>query len=501
MLLLTWLAVLPVLAVIYMTIPPSPDQSQFDWMAYIATQGQPVYSGSFDMNWPGAMWLHEAGIRIFGVHAWTWRLTDFLLMAVFTMGGAVFLSRAGWHLAPTLFLFLYPTLYITAGGWMAGQRDIIATGFLILACALALPGMRREWFAVFAAGVFVAVAVLIRPTFLSYIAGLILLEAVPLKVQIERRLSRGARAAGFGAGCAIGIGAAVSAGLLMGNLDDWYQQSFQFALSVYAGPARLDWRMTLQAYFLNYWHWMMFLGLIGFLLWAWRDRFGYALTLVLGVAATQAVSFVVQNKGFGYHLGGMLPVLILLAAVALDSINNMRLTASSGLQRTASLAALVILGFLALGGTASKLRNLEENILLLLAGEMWPAAGYGLTETERREIVVLISEGSDKDETVALYGTQYELPYRAERVPAYRFINPVADQMDSGFTYFDAWLSEVDSGLTNKPPAFVIIQKRMLERSSTNSDRPILTRLVDHISTGHSVVFENDSVIVYQRQS
>ena len=502
---LSWLASLPIFAIIYMTIPPSPDQSQFDWMAFIATQGRPVYAGSFDMNWPGAMWLHEAGLRIFGVHAWTWRLTDFLLMAVFTLGGAVFLSRAGWRLAPTLFLFLYPPLYITAGVWMAGQRDIIATGFLILACALAMPGRRREWVVVFAAGVCVAVAVLIRPTFLSYIAGLILLEALPLKVQLERRLSRGARAAGFGLGCAFGLGCGVLAGVLMGNLDDWYQQSFEFALSIYVGSAPQDWRVTLQTLFLRSWHWMTLLGLIGFLFWAWRDRFGYALILVLGIATTLAVSFTVQNKGFGYHLGGMLPVLILLTAVALDSINGLRLTASSGLRRTVSIGALAIFGFLTFAGIASKLQNFEENIRVLLAGEIWPVAGYGLTEAERRKIITLISEGSTEEETIALYGTQYELPYRAERMPAYRYFTPAADQIDPRFVHFDAWMTEVDAGLTSNPPAFVIMQKRMLERFNINSDtpqpnRPILTRLVAHVSIAHVVVFENDNLLVYQRQ-
>lgn len=470
-------------------------------MAYIATRGQPVYSGSFDMNWPGAMWLHEIGLRIFGVHAWTWRLTDFLLMSIFTLGGAVLLSRSDWRLAPTIFLFLYPPLYITSGSWMAGQRDILATGFLILACALAMPGLRREWIAVFLAGVCISGAVLIRPTFLSYIVGLILLEVLPLKVQRKRLLSRGGRALGFGAGCAFGLFAAAFVAFLMGNLDDWYQQSFEFALSIYVGSAPQDWRVTLQTLFLRSWHWISLLGLIGFLFWAWRDRFGYALILVLGIAATLAVSFTVQNKHFGYHLGGALTVLTLLAAVALDSINNLRLTGSSEVTRTASLVALVILGLLSVAGTASKLHNFENNIRLLVAGGIWPTEGFGLTETERREIVALISEGSTEDQTVAVYGTQYELPYRAERLPAYRYFTPAADQIDPSFAHFDAWMAEVDFGLLNNPPAFVIMQKSSLDVSNSDTDRPILNRLSTHISTGHVVVFENSSLIVYKRQS
>lgn len=497
---LPWFAVLPVLALIYMTVPPSPDQSQFDWMAYIATQGQPVYSGSFDMNWPGAIWLHEAGLRLFGIHAWTWRLMDFLLMTGFTLGGAVFLSRAGWRLAPALFLFLYPPLYITSGAWMAGQRDLVATGFLILACAMAMPGRRKEWVAVFAAGVCVSAAVLIRPTFLSYIAGLMLLEALPLKIQQERRLSRKGRATGFGLGCAFGLFAAAFAALVMGNLDDWYQQSFEFAFSIYIESVPQDWRVTLQTLFLRSWHWITLLGVIGFLFWAWRDRLGYALILVLGIAATNAVSFVVQSKYFGYHLGGVLPVLILLTAVALDSVNNLRLANASGVQRTGSLLALLLLGFLVVAGTAKKLQSFEDNIRLLLAGNIWPTEGFGLTEAERQEIIELISEGSTEEETIALYGTQYELPYRAERLPAYRYFTTAADQVSPNFAHFEAWMAEVDFGLANNPPAFVIMQKKFLEYSNSDIHRPILHRVIEHVSTDHTVVFENSSLIVYQRR-
>lgn len=498
---LLWLAILPVFALIYMTLPPSPDQSQFDWMAYIATQGQPVYSGSFDMNWPGAIWLHEAGLRLFGIHAWTWRLTDFLLMVGFTLGGAVFLSRAGWRLAPSLFLFLYPPLYITSGAWMAGQRDIIATGFLILACAMAIPGRHKEWLTVFVAGVCVAAAVLIRPTFLSYIAGLILLEALPLKIPQERKLSRRGRALGFGLGCAFGLFAAAFAALFMGNLDDWYQQSFEFAFSIYVGSAPQDWRVTLQTLFLRSWHWITLLGVIGFLFWAWRDRFGYALILVLGIAATLAVSFTVQNKHFGYHLGGLLPVLVMLTAVALDSVNNLRLAGSSRVQQTGSLLVLALFSLLVVAGTGGKLQNYSENIRSLMAGNIWPAEGFGLTESERQEIITLITEGSTQEDTIALYGTQYELPYRAERLPAYRYFTPAADQISPNFAHFETWIGEVESGLSNNPPAFVIAQKKFLDRTSSDTDRPILHRLIEHISTDHVVVFENSSLVVYQRQS
>lgn len=502
---LAWLPMMALLAPLYMTVPPSPDQSQFDWMAFIATQGQPYYAGSFDMNWPGAMWLHEAGIRLFGVHAWTWRLTDFLLMAGFTIAGALFLARAGWRVAPFVFLFLYPPLYITAGSWMAGQRDIIATGFLLVACALAMPGGRREALAVVLAGLCVAAAVLIRPTFLGFIAGLIVLEALPLKTPHPRRLGRVARAASFAAGLAAGIGAVVIAGLVLGNLDDWYQQSVEFSLSLYVGESPQDLRETLHALFVRSWHWMTLLAIVGFGFWAARDRLGYALVFLLGVAATSAVSFAVQNKGFGYHLGGMLPVLVLFVAVSFDGLDGVRRGAGSVLRRWGALGALGAAALLALAGTTSKLLNLEEGARLALSGDLGPTAAYGLTEAERREIITMISQGSAATDTVAIYGTNYELAYRAERLPTYRYFTPAADQINDGFIHNEAWLAEIDMALTEQPPAFAIVARFAIEGPAETPvavfpDRLILGRLLAHLATGYDVAFSNDHLVVYRRR-
>ncbi len=500
--LVVWLPMMVVLALLYMTLSPSPDQSQFDWMAFIATQGQPYYAGSFDMNWPGAMWLHEAGIRLFGVHAWTWRLTDFLMLAGYTAAGAAFLARDGWRTAPIVFLFLYPPLYVTAGGWMAGQRDMYAAGFLLVACALAMPGRRWEFGAVFAAGVFVAAAVLVRPTFLTFIVGLILLEALPLKVPHPRSLSRIGRAMGFALGLAAGIGAAVVAGLILGILDDWYQQSIEFSLLVYFGEPPQDWRVTLDTLFVRSWHWICFLALIGFGFWAWRDRFGYALVLTLGLAATSAVSFAVQNKGFGYHLAGVLPVLVLFAAVAFDGLDQWRRTSGSRAGSRAAVAALALIGLLAFAGTAKKLMTFETGFRLLLSGTIGPAADHGLTEAERREIVDTIKAGSSPDETVVVYGTNFDLAYRAERLPSHRFTNIVIDQADASFPYYDAWMDEIDASLAKTPPAYMIFDRSFLAGptetpSPAMQKRPVLNRLVNLIADGYVPVFSNETVVVY----
>ena len=92
-LVLLWLVSAPVLCLLWLKVEPSPDQAQFDYMGWMATMGQPFYAGSFDMNWPGGMLLHEAAIRLFGPVLWSWHMLDFLLMQCATIAAAVFLWR------------------------------------------------------------------------------------------------------------------------------------------------------------------------------------------------------------------------------------------------------------------------------------------------------------------------------------------------------------------------------------------------------------------------
>lgn len=63
---LLWLGLAPVLCLLYLKIEPSPDQALFDYMGWMASQGDPFYAKSFDVSWPGAILLHEIAVRLFG---------------------------------------------------------------------------------------------------------------------------------------------------------------------------------------------------------------------------------------------------------------------------------------------------------------------------------------------------------------------------------------------------------------------------------------------------
>lgn len=500
-LLLVWLVSMPLLALVYLRIAPSPDQRQFDYMAWMALHGQPFYTDSFDMNWPGAMILHELAIRLFGPSAWSWHLLDFLMMEGIAAAAALFLWRCGFRLAPFLALVFYPPLYVTAGSWMAGQRDIVAVGILVVALAAMLAPGGRELRAMFLAGALVAAAVLIRPTYLSVLAGLAILEALPRTwIGWPRRAGLGARLAALLAGFAAVTGALALAAAMTGNLDDFYQASFVFTRYVYFGAPPQSMIGTARTLFVGSWHWLSALGALGLVLWLLRDRrLSYPLMLLLGLAAAITLSYVVQNKGFGYHLGGFLLLLVILTMVAIERTAACA-AASAPVLRMAGRTGVVLMVLLAVAGTGSKIVG-----QLRLSG----ISRHGLLAFQDiypkplREMIALIRNESAPDDRFVLYGTAYQIPYLARRLPAYRFITPAADLMTPKFPLYTAWMGEVTDGLRGYRPKFILLTAKATGGKGLAADvagKPVLGALLNYMSGGsYKVVMSDAFGTLYER--
>ncbi len=506
-LVLLWLVSAPVLCILYLKIEPSPDQAQFDYMAWLATQGRPFYAYSFDMNWPGAMLLHEAAIRLFGPTAWAWHLLDFMLTELATMAAALFLWRAGFRLAPWIVLVLYPPLYVTAGAWMAGQRDIVAMGLLIVACCAMLAPPRRERLALLGAGALVACAVLIRPTYLSVLAGLMILETLPRGwLRQPRRHGVLVRLLALVAGFSAVILAVLGWAVAVGNLDDWYRQSVLFSLQVYAGEPPMNLVQTLVTVFTRWWHWLSLGASVGLVLWLMRDRgLRYPLLLVLGLALSILMSFFAQNKGFGYHVAGFVPLLAMLTSVAIDQLAE-RAGAARIPRRRRLLggAALALAGLAALGtvgklaGDARLLRDYLRNGIVPVAG------GYGIPATDQARMIAMIRAESTPEDTLAQYGTAHHIPYLAQRLPPHRFITPAIELMTPAFPLYGPWLAEIRDGLRDRPPAFVLITGTPFQRDAAGlkapgANTPALAELLAFMGNDYEPRIQGDYGTLFKR--
>ena len=512
-LVLLWLVSAPVLCLLWLKVEPSPDQAQFDYMGWMATMGQPFYAGSFDMNWPGGMLLHEAAIRLFGPVLWSWHMLDFLLMQCATIAAAVFLWRAGFRLAPFVALLLYPPVYVTAGGWMAGQRDIVAMGLLIIACCAMLAPARRELPALFGAGLLVACAVLIRPTYLSVLAGLLILEAVPRNwIAQPRRHGLPARMGALCAGFALVVLATLLWALAVGNLDDWHQQSVLFTSQVYYDNPPMVMMEAIVVLFTRWWHWMTLCGGIGLVLWIWRDRgLRYPLLLVLGLAAAILLSYFVQNKGFGYHIAGFLPLLVMLTAVALDQAYARMRAAGTPAGRWLAGGVAMAMTALVILGAGIKLARDSRLLLDVPQNGMSPViGGYDIPAADQLRMIEIIRSENAPEDRMVQYGTLYQIPYQAQRLPAYRFITPAIELMTPDFTLYDAWMAEIRDGLIQYRPKFVLIGGKAITRteagaiSSAEKNAPVLSALLaylDEDGNGYKVRMQGDYGILFERMA
>ncbi len=489
-----WIVWFAVIGLLYLTVPTSPDQALFDYIAWSHLQGDPYYGGAVEQNFPGTMFLHELGIRVFGVNFWSFRAIDAGLLVLVSWAGAGFLRRAGFEVAPWVFLFLYPVIYLTSGYWMAGQRDIVAMGMLLGALFfMAKPPARRGAAANLAAGALVAMAVLIRPTYLSALIGLLIFEWL--------RFPREPGAAGtarLGRSLTLCLGFAAVIGLVawygaqLGVLDDFYQQAILFNLEAYQVPqSRLRLVEPMLHTLTRSWHWILALAILGGVVWGTRRGVTRGVLLILGLIAAVLLSYFAQNKGFGYHLGGLLPLMALLIAVAADGLNGWRKDARTPALRTIALIVLVCTVALAGLGSAKKLWFYRENMATLLRGDFAPVQhdSHQPAWADIAESVRIIREGSPPNAHVLQWGRVYVVPYLTERRSSSRFFQLAGldGLAGSGFSGYEAWTQEIARDLEANRPAFAVIDKREVDLPLDVAAEGEIDRLLSQALAGYKL--------------
>ncbi|MEM9177185.1 MAG: hypothetical protein AAGC67_18380 [Myxococcota bacterium] len=160
------IVVSPLLALLYLQLPPSIDQWQLDYTGWMIQQGQAPYVDIRDGNWPLSHWLHALSVALWGTDEFGWRRTDLLVLLLCMVGGTPLVAQLGGRAAVRWFWFLHPLLYFASGDWFAGQRDIIAGHFGLAALSLSwrfLEAGRTTRAAL--GGAALTATVLIKPTF------------------------------------------------------------------------------------------------------------------------------------------------------------------------------------------------------------------------------------------------------------------------------------------------------------------------------------------------
>ena len=457
--------VLPAIAWLYSTLPPSPDQWQLDYTGWLLTRGEAPYVDIRDGNWPAAHWLHSLSVAVSGPGFGGWRRFDLFLLTLGVIAGASLCSRIWGRSAALWFGLLYPWLYVTAGYWFAGQRDIVATHFSLVALAghwAIVQGGHRGLASL--AGASLTTATLVKPTF-AILAGVIALHATLLAML--RRISWTASLQSVALIAIWSIAALFAAvGVLLfqgATLESFWEHAVESMLIRIPGdslPPGKALRSALDVT-LGSWHWIAVGGIAATVL-ALRGRSPRELSGVLlcwlFVLAGLASS-VAQGHGWSYYLAPVFTGLVLLLCGALGQAT--RLAAQPGISRVFAVIGIAI----ALGGAVKKTWTAYGPLLpVLTSGAPWQEwedrfpAGDDLTASDARALAEELRPWLPDGASMLVWGRVNLLNLLVERPQPTGFYHKPHVQRDYLPDRFRLpWTREIIEDLTERPPTVVVI--------------------------------------------
>jgi hypothetical protein len=271
------------------------DAPLMHYIAWRILSGAVPYRDLFDMNMPGVYVLHILVLKLFGPSDLGWRLFD-LLWLLLTTGAIYLLCRpvnrwAGFFSAVFFFSF-----HLSAGAINMGQRDFLLCAFLLLSAHfLALSIERRgcpKW--ALLAGLFLGAGTSVKPHCALYGAFMIVLlisyahrGQFPWKKEVLLLVT----------GMAAIPLLMVSWLIWVGGLDPMLKMTFEYLLPFYAKLGNID-TLTLTLVPLEknaFWIWVVLLA-------CWQTPKSFRYWLIAQGAVFGWFSFVLQGKGWGYHL-------------------------------------------------------------------------------------------------------------------------------------------------------------------------------------------------------
>ncbi len=461
---LLWLSYTVILGALYSRLPPSPDNSVYDYIGWIISQGGTLYIDAADQNWPGIMLVHTLPTLLFGNTIWSFRLFDYLFLLGTCALLFVFIRRYWGTLAGLLVVPIYQAMYVSENIWFAGQRDIVVTPLLIGAAfslLLRIETNRLIWCIV--QGVCLALATFIRPTLLL----LTLLLAVG-DIILMRQTRRNIKVIVFDhaiAGLSLLALLAILTliGWQTGALQEWYNVAIRYNLEVYGqdSTSLIGIVTRLSNYALKSWFWYIALSILGILI-HWRTK-PQPTVFLLAILVNTIASAIVQGKGFEYHLGAILPLLaIFMAPLVATCVQNLFKRPSKPIKTLLAglVCCLVILG---LAKKISNNLNLQIQWYLgkVSTQEMlanYPA-GDALNLAQAVELSAYVKQTVPEDRTVLYWGRPMVINYLSGRRSPSRFASfALLDQPRESFSLFKVWEDELKNDLINTPPELIFVE-------------------------------------------
>ncbi len=467
--------------------PLCSDTAGIQWVALrLLRHGLLPYVGTWEPNFVGTLAFHLPAVLLFGNSDVGFRVIE-LCFQLGTLG-CLFRLSARWLTPRAAFFASYSFVMCSMFGGILyyGQRDVFATGLIVISCELWLRSESHQRWHVLLAGVFLGLAMLIRPFY-----GLIpLVFATTYWVRLSK-----AKWILFTGGVGLPTLLSLVPYLITGTLNVYYQTTIRFLL-LYASvpaPSYLQffaglWRLSPIFLFAAF-------GALptGLIPWV-RERSSIVLKPFapidrrLFVGLLVAVLFIIfaQHRFLGYHFA---PLYALIAPLAGAGIERLVCSIQATFPRkivVIGLPLLLLMVYTPIISVASRAASLQ-----------WLHEGYGgscLTNYDRAwrrmddSVIAYFGEPRNKKGAVEICSYDARLRCRLEREPASRFLYFQAftiTDVHGGHPDFQmTWRREFLNALVSTPAQFVVLNGYMnfwwrgAPRTSLHTEFPELDSLL-----------------------
>ena len=472
------------------------DAPLFHYMAWLLGQGLVPYRDFFDMNLPGVYLLHWAVLTALGDGDLAWRLFDLGWLALTAVALYAFCVPLGGRPGAAGAALLFTLYHLAGGAWQAGQRDFLLCLFL----GAGALGLARAWerpgplWPLVTGGAVLAAGLTLKP----YAPGLFWLGGLAAGGLAARRAGRAPL---------VGVSAALAGGLaVLALVFGWLAwrgglPAFVAEYTGYVFPfyARLG-REPLWQAIGGHTYARPLLGLMLALV-AWglavpaRPGFGIRRPLAVAGVIAGVLHFVLQGKGWEYHL---YPVTFFFCALAAPALRAPEPEATPGesprawppapreVARAASVilfaATCLVLGAKAVEAMDAPWIDEKARRVAALARDLGPRVPPGATV----QVLDVTSGGLH-----ALLRIERREPTRF--LYDFPFFHDVADPR------IQALRAELVSGLERARPAAVVVMRETWPRAGYER-LDAFPALRDLLARDYSLDVDGDGYRIYAKR-
>jgi hypothetical protein len=197
------------------------------------------------------------------------------------------------------------------------------------------------------------------------------------------------------------------------------------------------------------------------------------------------LSYFVQNKGFGYHLAGLIPAFMILACGGADACFDFPISTSP-----LRFSAAALVAGLLVAGTGLRLIHAIPHAPDWGSGER----GQRLKLDDVIALSKIVQLESDPSDKFLQWGWEYQVSFLAQRLSATRFVNTTAARgVRPGQAIFGSWIGEFDRELQSRPPKFILVDETVIPVGEAlpaiprSGDEPMLQILKQRMNSGYFI--------------